>query len=177
MDHFDVSSNSANRSPSTAALACADVGIAADEFKCAATTRPAIETTDRKLRILIAEDNALIRLLIAKLLNKRGHIADMVVNGREAVAAVIEASYDLVLMDMQMPEMDGMAATATIRNLSGSERLIPIIALTGNALGGQREICLAAGMNDYLSKPFDVTEFYAAIDRCVRDNLICSRLR
>jgi PAS domain S-box-containing protein len=129
-------------------------------------TRPVIESTGRKLKILVAEDNAMIRILIGKLLKKRGHVADMVVNGKEAVAAVGLAFYDLVLMDMHMPEMDGVSATRIIRGLTGPERLVPIIALTGNALVGQREICLAAGMSDYLSKPFEAADFYAVIDRC-----------
>jgi PAS domain S-box-containing protein len=128
-------------------------------------TQPVTESTGRKLKILVAEDNAMIRILIGKLLKKRGYVADMVVNGSEAVAAVGQTFYDLVLMDMHMPEMDGVSATLAIRGLTGPERLVPIIALTGNALVGQREICLAAGMNDYLSKPFEAADFYAVIDR------------
>jgi signal transduction histidine kinase/ActR/RegA family two-component response regulator len=128
-------------------------------------TQPVIDNAGRKLKILVAEDNAMIRILISKLLKKRGHTADMVVNGKEAVAAVQQTSYDLVLMDMHMPEMDGVSATLTIRGLAGEARLVPIVALTGNALVGQRESCLAAGMNDYLSKPFEAPDFYAAIDR------------
>jgi CheY-like chemotaxis protein len=127
--------------------------------------QPGIESAGRTLKILVAEDNAVIRILISKLLKKRGQVADMVVNGKEAVAAVARKSYDLVFMDMHMPEMDGVSATLTIRGLSGPERLVPIIALTGNALVGQRESCLGAGMNDYLSKPFESADFYAAIDK------------
>jgi two-component system, sensor histidine kinase len=130
-----------------------------------APTQPAIECADRQLKILVAEDNLMIRTLIAKLLKKRGHVADMVVNGKEAVAAVGQKTYDLVLMDMQMPEMDGVSATSKIRGLTGEARLVPIIALTGNALVGQRESCLTAGMNDYLSKPFEAVDFYAVIDK------------
>jgi two-component system, sensor histidine kinase len=126
---------------------------------------PAIEKPVRKLNILVAEDNPMIRTLISKLLRKRGHTADMVVDGEEAVAAVQGKTYDLVLMDMHMPKMDGVSATMTVRKLPGPERLVPIIALTGNALVGQRENCLAAGMDDYLSKPFEAVDFYAVIDR------------
>ncbi|MDB5574890.1 MAG: hypothetical protein JWR80_66 [Bradyrhizobium sp.] len=90
---------------------------------------------------------------------------DIVVDGEEAVAAVQHKPYDLVLMDMHMPKMDGVSATMANRKLTGPERMVPIIALTGNALVGQRESCLAAGMTDYLSKPFDAVDFYAMIDR------------
>jgi signal transduction histidine kinase/ActR/RegA family two-component response regulator len=128
--------------------------------------QPAVETIDHPLSILVAEDNSVIRILISKLLSRRGHRADLVCNGKEAVAAVQGKSYDLILMDMQMPEMDGITATMAIRCLSGPERHVPIVALTGNALVGQRENCLAAGMNDYLSKPFEPADFYGAIDRC-----------
>lgn len=119
--------------------------------------------TGRKLKILVAEDRAITRMLISKLLKKRGQVADMVVNGQEAVAAVQRSFYDLVLMDLDMPEMDGFAATMAIREVSGPKCLIPIIALTG--LVGQRENCLASGMNDYLPKPFEAADFYAVIDR------------
>jgi CheY-like chemotaxis protein len=131
----------------------------------APSVQPAIEHHGGNLTILVAEDNFMIRKLIAKLMTKRGHLFDMAVNGQEAVAAVQHKRYDLVLMDMHMPEMDGLSATRLIRALAGPERLVPIIALTGDALVGQRENCLAAGMNDYLSKPFEPADFYAAIER------------
>lgn len=127
--------------------------------------RSAGEALGQPLHILVAEDNAMIRQLICKLLSKRGHQADLVSNGREAVTAVEAKFYDLVLMDMQMPVMDGVTATKAIRSLSGPERYVPIVALTGNALVGQRESYLAAGMSDYLSKPIDPVEFYAKLDR------------
>jgi CheY-like chemotaxis protein len=117
------------------------------------------------LAILAVEDNAIIRTLISKLLARRGYRADLVNNGSEAVAAVQKHRYDLVLMDMQMPVMDGVTATKAIRGLSGPERDIPIIALTANALVGQREICLAAGMNGFLTKPIQPDELYEAILR------------
>jgi signal transduction histidine kinase/ActR/RegA family two-component response regulator len=117
------------------------------------------------LAILAVEDNAIIRTLISKLLARRGYRADLVNNGSEAVAAVQKHRYDLVLMDMQMPVMDGVTATKEIRALSGPERDIPIIALTANALVGQREICLAAGMNGFLTKPIQPDELYEAILR------------
>jgi light-regulated signal transduction histidine kinase (bacteriophytochrome)/CheY-like chemotaxis protein len=127
--------------------------------------QPTMEQDARSLKILVAEDNPLIQKLISRLLRKRGHHLDLVWNGSDAVAAVQRESYDLILMDMQMPDMDGIAATKIIRGLNGPARTLPIVALTGNALTGQREICLAAGMNDYLSKPFEPADLYAAIDR------------
>jgi signal transduction histidine kinase/ActR/RegA family two-component response regulator len=131
----------------------------------APSIQAAIANAGRKLNILVAEDNPMIRILISKLLKKRGHLADMVADGEEAVAAVQRKIYDMVLMDMHMPKMDGVSATMAIRKLTGPERLVPIIALTGNALVGQRESCLDAGMNDYLSKPFEAEDFYAIIDK------------
>jgi signal transduction histidine kinase/ActR/RegA family two-component response regulator len=115
------------------------------------------------LSILIAEDNDIIRKLVMKLLERQGLQADFVCNGREAVTAVRQKTYDLVLMDMQMPEMDGISATRAIRALAGPEREVPIIALTANALVGQRESCSAAGMNDFLTKPIQPDALYAAI--------------
>jgi CheY-like chemotaxis protein len=117
------------------------------------------------LNILVVDDTAIIRGLIAKLLSRHGYRADLACNGREAVAAVQDKSYDLVLMDLQMPEMDGISATAEIRRLDGPARDVPIVALTANALVGQREICFAAGMNDFLTKPINPDLLQAAVTR------------
>jgi signal transduction histidine kinase/ActR/RegA family two-component response regulator len=127
--------------------------------------QPSIAAAIGGLKILVAEDNAMIRTLISMLLSKRGYQADLVCNGREAVAAAQRSAYDLILMDMQMPELDGISATAEIRSFAGALRRLPIIALTANALVGQREICLAAGMNDFLTKPIQPDDLYAAIAR------------
>jgi CheY-like chemotaxis protein len=109
----------------------------------------------RPLRILLAEDNKVNQLLAVSLLSKAGHRVDVAGNGIEALAALKARPYEIVLMDMQMPEMDGLKATRAIRTLPGPVAEVPIIAMTANALKGDRERCLAAGMNDYVSKPIE----------------------
>jgi PAS domain S-box-containing protein len=126
---------------------------------------PANAVNAAAVEILVADDNDMIRMLISKLLARRGYRADLVKNGKEAVEAVQRKSYHLVLMDMQMPVMDGIAAAQAIRGLDGAQRDIPIIALTANALVGQREICVAAGMNGFLTKPIQPDALYEAILR------------
>ncbi|MDF3809609.1 MULTISPECIES: ATP-binding protein [Rhodopseudomonas] len=121
---------------------------------------------DLFLHILLAEDSPIIASLVSTLLGKRGYSADIVGNGKLAVAAVQQKAYDLILMDVQMPEMDGISATKAIRALPGPQRNIPIIALTANAFAGQRETYLAAGMNDYVTKPIQPTELFEAVRRC-----------
>src|SRR6202043_2734266 len=102
-------------------------------------------------RILVVEDNATNRKVIVLRLEKFGGSVDVAHNGYEAVQAVPGAAYDAILMDCQMPVMDGFEATVQIRQQS--RRHIPIIVLTANAMDGERERCLEAGMDDYLSKP------------------------
>lgn len=107
-----------------------------------------------QVRILLAEDNPVNQLLTTRLLEKRGHTVMLASNGREALAAFERKSFDLVLMDVQMPQMDGIEATAAIRNLEKSSgNHVAIVALTAYAMKGDREKCLAAGMDGYLSKP------------------------
>ncbi len=118
----------------------------------------------RGLRILVAEDNVVNQEIIEAMLLEGAHQVDLVANGIEAVEAVQSFPYDLVFMDSQMPEMDGIAATAKIRALPGAVRSIPIIALTADAMTGDRERHLQAGMDDYISKPFDQTKLFATID-------------
>jgi len=118
------------------------------------------------LRILLAEDNVVNQFLALKLLSKQGHAVEAVTSGQAALDAVARAPFDLVLMDVQMPEMDGFDATARIREgerLTGSH--LPIIALTANAMVGDRERCLAAGMDGYVSKPIDIRELTGEIAR------------
>ena len=106
------------------------------------------------LRVLLAEDNEINQRITLRLLEKLGVPADAVVNGREAVQALEKRKYDLVLMDCQMPRMDGFEATRRIRE-SGSPH-VPIVAVTANAMSGDRERCIREGMNDYVSKPVEL---------------------
>lgn len=107
------------------------------------------------LRILVAEDNAVNQQVAVGLLTKLGHRADVADDGSEAVDLVMKGDYDLVLMDMQMPNVDGLAATALIRALPGQQSKVAIIAMTANAMAGDRDLCLSGGMDDYISKPVD----------------------
>jgi CheY-like chemotaxis protein len=116
----------------------------------------------RGLRLLLVEDNAINQMVAEGLLTAQGALVDIAVNGLlgvEAVAAAIESGqpYDLVLMDMQMPVMDGLTATREIRSMAAAARM-PIVAMTANAMAIDRDACLEAGMNDHLSKPFDLAK-------------------
>lgn len=116
--------------------------------------------------VLVAEDNPVNRLLVERVLAKLGHRVDVVANGRDAVEAVQRKSYDVVLMDCLMPEMDGFAATKAIRQQEDPSVRLPIIALTASAMKGDRQQCLDAGMDEFLSKPIDITLLDQAINRC-----------
>ena len=133
------------------------------------TPEPASPEADsdatHRARILLAEDNLTNQQVALHILRKRGHTVDAVANGREALAAVATGTYDLVLMDVQMPVMDGFAATDSIRKLNDPVRTIPIIAMTAHAMAGDREKCIEAGMDDYTSKPIVPRELFATIDR------------
>jgi signal transduction histidine kinase/DNA-binding response OmpR family regulator len=120
----------------------------------------------RPLRLLLAEDNLVNQRLVVRLLEKQGHTVVVASNGREALATVDREVFDAVLMDVQMPEMDGYAATAAIRERERSTgHHVPIIAMTAHAMMGDEERCLAAGMDGYVSKPIDATTLCAAITR------------
>jgi signal transduction histidine kinase/DNA-binding response OmpR family regulator/ligand-binding sensor domain-containing protein len=123
----------------------------------------------RRLQILLAEDNVVNQKFAERLLTKDGHQVTVTSNGREALAALDQEAFDLVLMDVQMPEMDGFAATSAIRvkeSRTGSH--IPIIAMTAHAMTGDRERCLAAGMDGYVSKPIHGKELFEAIDTVLK---------
>ncbi|MEP6572299.1 MAG: response regulator [Gemmatimonadota bacterium] len=126
-------------------------------------TRHSLTETRQPLKILLVEDNAVNRLVASKMLRQRGHKLETATNGLEAVEAVRLVSYDMVLMDVQMPEMDGFEATAAIRAL-GDRGRVPIIALTAHALSGERELCLSHGMDGYLAKPFKSHELFAMVE-------------
>ena len=114
------------------------------------------------LRILLAEDNVVNQKLALRLLQQMGYRADVASNGLEAVESVARQHYDVVLMDVQMPEMDGLEAS---RRLNANGARPRIVAMTANAMEGDREMCLAAGMDDYLTKPIRVDELVAALLR------------
>jgi CheY-like chemotaxis protein len=123
-------------------------------------------TPKQQLRILLAEDNAINQRLVVRLLEKHGHIVQVASTGREVLSALAQQPVDLVLMDVQMPEMDGLEATAVIRE---EERQrgghLPIIALTAHAMKGDQERCLATGMDDYISKPINAQALSEVISR------------
>ncbi|HEY7153301.1 MAG TPA: response regulator [Gemmataceae bacterium] len=122
----------------------------------------------RTLRVLLAEDNLVNQKLAVRLLEKQGHSVTLAGTGAEAVRAVERQAFDLVLMDVQMPEMDGFEATAAIRARErDSGRHLPILAMTAYAMKGDRERCLAGGMDDYVSKPIQPRELWQAIERLV----------
>jgi CheY-like chemotaxis protein len=133
--------------------------------------QPPIEVPDpsRPLRVLLAEDNVVNQKLALRLLEKRGHIVLVANNGRDALAAIKQYQFDVVLMDVQMPEMGGFEATAAIRagERDGGAHL-PIVAMTAHAMKGDEERCLAAGMDGYVSKPIHVERLMEVIHHVVR---------
>ncbi len=130
------------------------------------TTRVAELTkkTDRPLNILLAEDNEVNQRVATAMLEGRGHMVDVVGNGREAVDAVQEKLYDVVLMDVQMPELDGYSATERIRSIPRLQDL-PIVALTAHAMAEARERSRSAGMTDFLTKPFRANDLFVCVER------------
>jgi CheY-like chemotaxis protein len=128
-------------------------------------TAPA-ETASGPRRILLVEDNAVNRRVIVGLLQKHGHTIESAENGREALCALAKSNYDLVLMDVQMPVMDGLEATRRIRAMEsrGAQRL-PVVGLTALAMKGDREICLGAGMDECIHKPIDLPSLLKAIEQ------------
>ncbi|HEV7735583.1 MAG TPA: response regulator [Candidatus Binatia bacterium] len=130
-----------------------------------ATAAAAIDALAPRHRVLLAEDNPVNRRLAEHLLKKLGCRVDMAVDGREAVALARVVSYDCIFMDCHMPELDGFEATAEIRRLEASPRRTPIVAVTASAMVGDRERCLAAGMDDYIVKPIRIADLERALAR------------
>jgi CheY-like chemotaxis protein/HPt (histidine-containing phosphotransfer) domain-containing protein len=120
-----------------------------------------------RLRLLLADDSPTNRMLAIRLLEKRGHSVIAVEDGLKAVEAVQEASFDAVLMDVQMPELDGLEATQVIRQWEDGRDHVPIVALTAHAMESDRQRCLDAGMDAYVSKPFSADELYATVEQLV----------
>jgi PAS domain S-box-containing protein len=128
------------------------------------------QSADKSLRVLVAEDNAVNQKLVARLLEKRGHIVKIVENGREVLESLEQETYDLILMDVQMPEMDGFEASSELRQREKQTgRHTPVIALTAHAMKGDRERCLEAGMDGYLSKPIRAPELDELLEKYIAD--------
>ncbi|GGF31302.1 hypothetical protein GCM10011611_41820 [Aliidongia dinghuensis] len=143
--------------------------VAAPEQAGAVTAEPSVAGVGP--RVLIAEDNVINQEIAETILRGAGYRVDLANNGREAVEAVAREPYDLVLMDVQMPGVDGLQATREIRAMAGAAGKVPIVAVTANAMLGDRETCLAAGMNDYVSKPFEPDTLLAAVERWISDTV------
>jgi CheY-like chemotaxis protein len=141
----------------------------AERGKPLLTRHSVVEIKKHNTRILLAEDNPVNARLVIRILEKAGYPAGRAVNGREVLAALDKIRYDLVLMDVQMPEMDGLETTRAIRQkelLSGKH--VPIIALTAHAIKGDQQICLDAGLDDYLSKPIRPKLLIFTVERVLR---------
>jgi CheY-like chemotaxis protein len=144
--------------------------IRAETVAAQASTKPAAKTIidpgmaqRHPLRILLAEDNLVNQKLALRLLSQMGYTADVAVNGLKAIEAIQAQPYDLVLMDVQMPEMDGLEASRRITAKWKPDERPRIVAMTANAMQGDREACLAAGMDDYVTKPIRVEALVAAL--------------
>src|SRR5690606_28631028 len=121
-------------------------------------------------RILVAEDNLVNQKVILRILQRGGYEVDVVANGAEAMNAIVTGVYDVIFMDVQMPVMDGLQATRTIRSLPGLTRQPYIIALTAAATEVDRHACLTAGMNDFIAKPAQAKDLFDALERAVAEN-------
>ncbi|HUQ11539.1 MAG TPA: response regulator [Steroidobacteraceae bacterium] len=140
-----------------------DLPVAEMPVTANSTTTQALRP--ESLTVLVAEDNAVNQMIIEAMLKQLGHVVTVVADGREALAALSTAHFDLVLMDCNMPELDGLEATRQLRAGGVRDPNVTVVALTANAMDGDREACLAAGMNDFLSKPVSINALRQAIDR------------
>ena len=150
---------------------CEALGIEAPErVRVRERTATASAGAGRSLAVLLAEDNAMNQKLATTLLDRLGHRIEVADDGRAAVAMALAGDYDVILMDLQMPEVDGLEATRQIVAALGDRRPV-IVALTANAMSGDREACIAAGMDDYLSKPLRRGELTAVLDAIAAHNV------
>ncbi|MBW2175228.1 MAG: response regulator, partial [Deltaproteobacteria bacterium] len=140
------------------------LGHPTDE-KMAVISRYGVQKAQRRFGVLVVEDNPVNQKVAATMLEKRGHRVVVASNGREALEALDKEHIDLILMDVQMPEMDGFEATELIRDREkGNGGHIPIVAMTAHAMKGDRERCLAAGMDNYMSKPIRAEDLFSIIE-------------
>ncbi|MCK6551721.1 response regulator [Myxococcota bacterium] len=130
---------------------------------------PSVFPSRAPRRVLVVEDNAVNQLVLTKMLEKLGHAFEVVPNGRVAVERLTSATFDVVLMDLQMPVLDGYSATVHIRAIERPGARTPIIAVTASTTPGDRERCLACGMDDYLSKPLELATLGRTLDRWTED--------
>jgi CheY-like chemotaxis protein len=138
-------------------------GVAVEAHLAADAVTP---TAAQVLRVLLAEDNQVNQRVACAMLRKRGHHVTVANNGREAVDAVARETFDVVLMDVQMPEMNGFEATHSLRERErGTGSRLPILAMTAHAMTGDRERCLAAGMDGYVTKPITYAALVAELER------------
>jgi ammonium transporter, Amt family len=162
---FDTFMQLTHRGPSTL--------IGGSSSRPTQNATPSFGDRGKRLRVLVADDNEVNQMVASEMLRAAGHTPTVVCNGREAVAAIRNEAFDVVLMDCEMPEMDGFAATQMVRALEmdgscgNSAWPLPIIALTAQAIQGDRERCLAAGMTDYVTKPVNREELLRTIGKCV----------
>jgi CheY-like chemotaxis protein len=146
------------------------------EARAALETPETVKASAPELRVLIAEDNIVNQKVAKRMLEKLGCVVDVAANGEEAVDMWSKLPYDVVFMDCQMPELDGYAATAQIRERENGDAHTPIVAMTANAMEGDRDRCLDAGMDDYIAKPIRVEVCREVLERSVkafsRDKLV-----
>ena len=136
-----------------------------DSSRHSIVTKHSIRASNGSLRILLAEDTPVNQALASRMLEKMGHAVVVAGNGVEALHALDQSSFDLILMDVQMPEMDGFDATRAIREReNGKMKHIPIIAMTAYAMAGDKERCLEAGMNGYIAKPINARDLFEAVE-------------
>jgi CheY-like chemotaxis protein len=150
----------------TGSATAASVRAAAPASAVTSSAKPALDpkmAARHPLRILLAEDNLVNQKLALRLLQQMGYRADLAANGIEAIECVERKVYDVVLMDVQMPEMDGLEASRQITASHAAHKRPRIVAMTANAMQGDREQCLAAGMDDYVTKPFRVEALVDAL--------------